>query len=818
MIRKLIVAIFLLAVVTAALGQTFTVGKYQVTGGKTMRSDADRWNDAWTSAPEIGVDCTNTNDSTRAIQNWANAHLNGGRLNFPVGCRFFTTATITITDGVDVMFTSTQYPGQGAGSPAQWIWKGSNGGAGCTTNFASCVYVVDFEHTDSPVVENLLFTNFGSPNCPDGYLKFDGNPGAQHIGTQGIIRKNVFNNGQCANANFVAINISPTATGNQENYVVDENEVTCSNSSINSFGGLVANNGVTNSGSAVVTSASNPFTVGMVGKRIRLAFGGTGGNAFSGNGGGGVFDTTIAGFANAGSITLAAPVPFSQSPVTVAVGESYGIAFRNGASQNAIQQKVNHLIYVDCAYGVYVAGGGVQVWQLSGGFSDVGAYFGGFRAQNSTLDYYAAENDYISVMEQPGSGAPFEISNSRFSNGVMAGNGFIQLGGGRDQLRNNLVNFGLPNTNSVLIGPYHATGVYAVGNLVGGSGYVNGTYNNVQFTNLNTYATIVVAGGSVTSVTITTPGANGAGLRQVLTTANTNLGGSGSGFSVTAIAVGSPGSPQNNTTPVLTSINNNWAQGCCGTGITWANLGFSFFVSPAVLSAYDNVAAIPNSINFGCPTYAQTTGCLYIDANYSHNGFPFYGVNVNTRCTIVTCGTLTGIRVQGEGSGVAGNSPAGYVAFQAVPNLSTGVQTLFDAAWNGEASAPLGGAAAAYGFHAETPTAVTGGSGVTLYGFECDQQKVTNVGTGWCFYNANASDKNFLAGNLLLGNNGLTVPAGGLGLAKITADGVAPGAAGGKIELVCGTNAGTAKLIAYAGTSTTPVTILDNIGGGVTGC
>src|SRR6516165_3239466 len=97
--RKFIAIIFLLAAAAVALGQTFSVGKYKVTGGNTMRSDADRWNDAWTSAPEIGVDCTNTHDSTTAIQNWANAHLNGGRLNFPVGCRFFTTATITITDG-----------------------------------------------------------------------------------------------------------------------------------------------------------------------------------------------------------------------------------------------------------------------------------------------------------------------------------------------------------------------------------------------------------------------------------------------------------------------------------------------------------------------------------------------------------------------------------------------------------------------------------------------------------------------------------------------------------------------------------------------
>lgn len=64
----------------------------------------------------------------------------------------------------------------------------------------------------------------------------------------------------------------------------------------------------------------------------------------------------------------------------------------------------------------------------------------------------------------------------------------------------------------------------------------------------------------------------------------------------------------------------------------------------------------------------------------------------------------------------------------------------------------------------------------------------------------------------------LTLSAGEIGMTKIAASGTAPGAAGLKIAAVCGTNAGSAKLISYAGTSTTPVTIADNIGSGVTGC
>lgn len=64
----------------------------------------------------------------------------------------------------------------------------------------------------------------------------------------------------------------------------------------------------------------------------------------------------------------------------------------------------------------------------------------------------------------------------------------------------------------------------------------------------------------------------------------------------------------------------------------------------------------------------------------------------------------------------------------------------------------------------------------------------------------------------------MTLAAGELGLIKIAASGSAPGATGLKLEGVCGTGAGSMKIIAYAGTSTTPVTIIDNVGSGVTGC
>jgi len=68
-----------------------------------------------------------------------------------------------------------------------------------------------------------------------------------------------------------------------------------------------------------------------------------------------------------------------------------------------------------------------------------------------------------------------------------------------------------------------------------GSGYVNGTYNNVPLTGgsgVQATATIVVSGGAVTSAVIVYGGINYA-LNDTLSASNTNLGGTGSGLVLT---------------------------------------------------------------------------------------------------------------------------------------------------------------------------------------------------------------------------------------------------------------------------------------------
>lgn len=75
-----------------------------------------------------------------------------------------------------------------------------------------------------------------------------------------------------------------------------------------------------------------------------------------------------------------------------------------------------------------------------------------------------------------------------------------------------------------------------------------------------------------------------------------------------------------------------------------------------------------------------------------------------------------------------------------------------------------------------------------------------------------------LDASIRVGPVAMTIPTGAIGIAKETVTGTAPGTSGAILQLVCGTTTGTAKLVALAGTSTTPAVILDNIGSSVGGC
>jgi hypothetical protein len=83
-------------------------------------------------------------------------------------------------------------------------------------------------------------------------------------------------------------------------------------------------------------------------------------------------------------------------------------------------------------------------------------------------------------------------------------------------------------------------GVELLTSLVGGTLYTTGTYLNVPLTGgagTGALATVVVAGGAVTSVVVTTPGINYV-VGNVLSASAASIGGTGSGFSITVQTIG----------------------------------------------------------------------------------------------------------------------------------------------------------------------------------------------------------------------------------------------------------------------------------------
>jgi hypothetical protein len=89
-------------------------------------------------------------------------------------------------------------------------------------------------------------------------------------------------------------------------------------------------------------------------------------------------------------------------------------------------------------------------------------------------------------------------------------------------------------------GAYTANGILTLNTLVGGTLYTNGTYTGVFLTGgtgSNAQATIVVAGGIVTTVTLTETG-SGYTVADTLSANAVDIGGTGSGFSIKVATVG----------------------------------------------------------------------------------------------------------------------------------------------------------------------------------------------------------------------------------------------------------------------------------------
>ena len=106
---------------------------------------------------------------------------------------------------------------------------------------------------------------------------------------------------------------------------------------------------------------------------------------------------------------------------------------------------------------------------------------------------------------------------------------------------------------------YTLNGITALNTLVNGTLYTTGTYTGVTLTGgtgTGAKATVVVSGGNVTSVTITTAG-NGYVVGDILSASSANIGGTGSGFTITVSQVSGNRPVYNPVTSVQTQFSDD---------------------------------------------------------------------------------------------------------------------------------------------------------------------------------------------------------------------------------------------------------------------
>jgi hypothetical protein len=171
------------------------------------------------------------------------------------------------------------------------------------------------------------------------------------------------------------------------------------------------------------------------------------------------------------------------------------------------------------------------------------------------------------------------------------------------------------------------SGVVTFGALTGGSGYVNGIYPNVTLTGgtgTGAKATLTVSGGLVISATLTYSGV-GYTAADTLTTANTNLGGSGSGFDVVVSTVESSSGFQCSVA-TLTS-------GSVGA-VTLTNDGFGYAVNDTLSASAEDIGGVSGIIN----AISITPGSYYTNSTTASVTGSISGTVLDV--TAVTSGTL----------------------------------------------------------------------------------------------------------------------------------------------------------------------------------
>lgn len=302
---------------------------------------------------------------------------------------------------------------------------------------------------------------------------------------------------------------------------------------------VVANNSVS---SVTITNDGNGYLVGdtlsaapaSIGNGVETYGTITGGSLYSD---GTYLSIPMTGGSGSGATSN---ITISGGAVTGVVGQDRGIGYKDTDVLSANAALIGGITGIINTYG-----------QISGGsLYEPGTYTGvsfiGGTGSGATGDVEVLENGIVTVKNI--------IGGSNYTNGsfsdvlltggagtgakatvIVSGGNVVSVAvsyGGNDYAVNDVLSCSASSIGS---------GVTAFGALTGGSGYVNGIYPNVTLTGgtgTGAKATITVSGGLVISATLTFAGV-GYTASDTLTTANTNLGGTGSGFNVVVSTVAS---------------------------------------------------------------------------------------------------------------------------------------------------------------------------------------------------------------------------------------------------------------------------------------
>lgn len=367
---------------------------YIITRGTVSLSDTGRWAQRGLVLTEVGVDCTGATDATSALQAAINAAPDESSLIVPQGAVIKLSSTINIVNRAGLQIMSDLRPKNNGATP-QIKWAASGG------------TVFNVQTTDHPGFAGLFFNGASGLGCPDSWIVFDGEGGAK-TPTQAIVTRCTFL-ANASHAGYKAIQISPTANANHEDYEISD----CDFDGFG-IGGATdkrATNGVTVNGTTSLTSATAAFVGGDVGRRIIVSCAA------------GALETTVASVTNGTTIVLGATWTLpSQTGATIHIGQRFGTAIYQRGNNSFATRFIN-IGVSNFAIGLDLGGGSNgKIQGIGGGFNDLCILADG----GWDIDRYDCEGD-LRALQLYAVNRPNIITGMRLTNGEGRADGWISL-------------------------------------------------------------------------------------------------------------------------------------------------------------------------------------------------------------------------------------------------------------------------------------------------------------------------------------------------------------------------------------------------------